>query len=52
MVRGEVEVTVGAARRVLKTGEAYLFDSGTPHRFRNISNAPAEIVSACAPGYL
>lgn len=52
VVRGEVEVTVGAERRVLKAGEAYLFDSGTPHRFRNISNRPAEIVSACAPGYL
>ena len=52
VVFGEVEVTVGEERRVLKAGEAYLFESGTPHRFRNISEAPAEIVSACAPGYL
>ena len=52
VVSGEVEVTVGAQTRILKKGEAYLFDSRTPHRFRNVSGAPAEIVSACAPGYL
>lgn len=49
---GEVEVTVGDERRILKAGEAYLFDSRRPHRFRNVSDAPAEIVSASTPGYL
>ena len=52
VISGEVEVTVGVETRVLKAGEAYLFDSGQPHRFRNVSDRPAEIVSACAPGYL
>ena len=30
-------------------GDGYLFDSRLPHRFRNASGAPCEIVSACTP---
>lgn len=52
VISGEVEVTVGEETRLLKAGDAYLFDSRTPHRFRNVSDRPAEIVSACAPPYL
>ncbi|WP_235216179.1 cupin domain-containing protein [Ruegeria halocynthiae] len=37
---------------VLKAGDAYLFDSRRPHRFRNTSDQPAEIISTCAPPYL
>jgi mannose-6-phosphate isomerase-like protein (cupin superfamily) len=49
VVRGRVEVTVGDQRRVLGPGDAYYFDSRLPHRFRNVGEEEAEIVSACAP---
>ena len=49
---GEIEVTVGGESRILKAGDAYLFNSREPHRFRNISDRPAEVISACTPPYL
>lgn len=52
VISGEVEVTVGGEVRVLKAGDAFLFHSREPHRFRNISDRPAEIISACTPPYL
>lgn len=52
VVSGEIEITVGPSRRVLRKGDAYLFDSSQPHRFRNIGAEPAEIISACTPPYL
>lgn len=52
VVAGELEVTVGDEVRVLKAGDAYLFDSRQPHRFRNISDRRAEVISACSPPYL
>ncbi len=52
VISGEIEVTVGTQTRVLGPGEAYLFDSRQPHRFRNISEVEAVVVSACTPPYL
>lgn len=52
VVAGEIEVTVGAERTVLKAGDGYLFDSRLPHRFRNIGDREAVVVSACTPPYL
>ncbi|MGH7122547.1 MAG: cupin domain-containing protein [Acetobacteraceae bacterium] len=52
VIAGEIEVTVGEDRRILKAGDAYLFDSRLPHRFRNLGDHLAELVSACAPPYL
>lgn len=49
---GELEITVGDDVKVLKAGDAYLFDSRKPHRFRNISDRPCEVISACTPPYL
>jgi mannose-6-phosphate isomerase-like protein (cupin superfamily) len=49
IVRGAIEVTVGARTKVLQAGDAYAFDSRLPHRFRNIGSEPCEIVSACTP---
>jgi transcriptional regulator with XRE-family HTH domain len=49
VVRGEVELTVGSATRVLKAGDAYAFKSRIPHRFRNLGSQACEIVSACTP---
>lgn len=52
VISGEIEVTVGGKRAVLKAGDAYLFNSSEPHRFRNISDREAVVVSACTPPYL
>lgn len=52
VISGELEITVGAETRELKAGDAYLFNSREPHRFRNISDRPAEVISACTPPYL
>ena len=49
VLRGLVEVTVGTESRVLKVGDGYYFDSQTPHRFRNVGDTTAEIISAVTP---
>jgi transcriptional regulator with XRE-family HTH domain len=49
VLRGRLEVTVGDQRRVLGPGDAYYFDSRTPHRFRNVGEEECEVVSACTP---
>ncbi len=46
---GEIELTVGEATAILHCGDGYLFDSRLPHRFRNLSSTPCEIVSALTP---
>lgn len=52
VIAGEIELTIDDQVRILKTGDAYLFDSRRPHRFRNVSDRPAEVISACTPPYL
>lgn len=52
VVSGEIEITLGHETRILKAGDAYLFNSREPHRFRNVSDRPAEVISACTPPYL
>ncbi|SNZ08423.1 cupin domain-containing protein [Cohaesibacter gelatinilyticus] len=52
VISGEIELTVGDQTRILKAGDSFLFDSNQPHRFRNVSDRPAEVVSACTPPYL
>jgi len=49
VIRGRLELTVGKQKRVLGPGDAYYFDSRTPHRFRNVSDDECEVVSACTP---
>jgi len=49
VVRGRIELTVGAQSRVLGPGDAYYFASAVPHRFRNFGDEPCEIISACTP---
>jgi transcriptional regulator with XRE-family HTH domain len=52
VVEGEIELTVGEQSRVLGPGDAYFFESTTPHRFRNIGKKRAIIISACTPPFL
>ena len=49
VITGQVEVTVGTQVRVLGPGEAYYFESRVPHRFRNVGDTEAVIVSANTP---
>src|SRR5690606_30529791 len=49
IVSGQVEVTVGSQVRVLGPGDAYYFESRIPHRFRNVGEGEAVIVSANTP---
>ncbi len=49
IVQGRVEITIGEQQRVLVSGEGYYFDSPTPHRFRNVGDEPAIIISASTP---
>ena len=49
VISGRLEVTVGEQVRVLRAGDAYRFNSRTPHRFRNIGREPCVLVSACTP---
>ena len=52
VIQGRVEITVDGKRHVLGPGDAYLFDSRLPHRFRNIGTEDCVIISACTPPYL
>lgn len=49
VVRGRVNVTVGANKSQLGPGDAYYFDSRLPHRFANDGDEDCEIVSASTP---
>ncbi len=52
VVKGRIELTVGDRKELLGPGDAYLFDSRIPHRFRNIGDEDCELISACTPPYL
>ena len=49
VLKGEVELTVDGHSRILRQGDGYYFDSRLPHRFRNLSKEPCEVLSACTP---
>lgn len=49
IIEGRLEVTVGDEKRVLGPGDAYLFPSTLPHRFRNVGKSPCVLISACTP---
>ena len=49
VVSGRVEVIVGDQRKVLGPGDAYYFDSRTPHRFRQVGPVECVVISACTP---
>lgn len=49
VVSGRIEITVGEERKILGPGDAYYFESRTPHRFRQIGPEPCEVISAATP---
>lgn len=52
VIEGHIELTVGDKKQILGPGDAYLFDSRIPHRFRNIGKTNCLLISACTPPYL
>lgn len=49
VLEGRLEITVGDQRKILGPGDAYLFESKTPHRFKSVNNKICVVVSACTP---
>jgi transcriptional regulator with XRE-family HTH domain len=49
ILKGRLEVTVGDQVRVLSAGDAYLFNSRLPHRFRNTGSEECVLVTVCTP---
>jgi transcriptional regulator with XRE-family HTH domain len=49
VVKGHIEITVGNQTRRLGAGEAFLFPSRLPHRFRNPGPGECVIVSVNSP---
>jgi transcriptional regulator with XRE-family HTH domain len=49
VISGRLEVTVDGRTEILEPGDAYLFDSRLPHRFRNPGPDDCLVVSACTP---
>lgn len=49
ILSGRLEITVGEQVQTLSVGDAYLFNSRLPHRFRNTGSEECVLVSACTP---
>lgn len=49
ILSGRLELTVGENVQTLSAGDAYLFNSRIPHRFRNTGSIECVLVSACTP---
>ena len=49
ILSGRLELTVGENVQTLTEGDAYLFNSRIPHRFRNTGSVECVLVSACTP---
>ena len=49
VLQGRIELTVGESVWLLVEGDGYYFDSNLPHRFRNVGDGAAKIISAITP---
>jgi mannose-6-phosphate isomerase-like protein (cupin superfamily) len=49
VLEGRLELTVGEQSHLLGPGDACLFNSRLPHRFRNVGPGDLVMVSACTP---
>ena len=49
VIEGRIEVTVDGERKILGPGDAYMFQSNRPHRFKALRNERCVVVSACTP---
>ena len=49
IIEGFVEATIGSETKNLREGDAFHFDSKTPHRFRNTGRVDCVLISARTP---
>lgn len=49
VVSGKLEVTIGGEIDILSAGDGFYFERRRPHRFRNLSDQPAELIGALLP---
>jgi uncharacterized cupin superfamily protein len=49
VIEGNLELTIDGEITFLGPGDAYLFQSSRPHRFRNKGSQICIVVSACTP---
>ncbi len=49
ILKGHLQIEVGAQKKILGPGDAYYFNSRQPHKFKNIGREECELVSACTP---
>lgn len=49
IIEGVIESTIGSETKNLKKGDAFQFDSKTPHRFRNTGRVDCVLISARTP---
>lgn len=49
VLEGRLEVTIGDQRKLLGPGDAYMFESTQPHRFKATGPNRCVVVSACTP---
>ncbi len=49
IIKGQIELTVGQASRVLGEGDSYYINNNIPHRFKNVGKGDAIIISAETP---
>lgn len=49
IISGRLEVSVDGKRKILGPGDAYLFSSSKPHKFKAVGPDGCVVVSACTP---
>jgi len=49
IIQGQLELTVGEKTQLLEAGDAFHFDSSTPHRYRNIGKETCIVFTAGTP---
>lgn len=49
IIEGFIEATIGAESKKLRKGDAFHFDSQTPHRFQNTGKVDCVLISARTP---
>ena len=49
VLEGEIELTFREESTVARTGEAVNVPANAPHRFQNVSDAPARLLGICSP---
>ena len=49
VIQGKIELTVGQKSKVLNEGDSYYINNKIPHRFKNVGDGEAIIISAATP---